>query len=141
MEKSTANTMQSNGKTAIYCRVASIHPNDVGTIDLQLNKLRDFAAQQGFEGCVEYLDNGYSGNNLCRPAFAQMEADINLGKIDTIIVSCISRIARDYSLMEDWIAKARAKGIHLIALDGSHDPPPAFLEIASLLKGRKRLTA
>jgi len=46
-------------KTAIYCRVASTHPNDIGTIDLQLNKLRDFAAQQGFEGCIEYSDNGY----------------------------------------------------------------------------------
>jgi len=64
-----------------------------------------------------------------------MEAGINLGKIDIIIVSCINRIARDYFLMEEWIAKARAKGIRLIALDGSHDPP-VFPAIAELLKGR-----
>ena len=126
-------------KTAIYCRVASTHPNDVGVIDIQLNKLRDFAAQQGFKECAEYLDNGYSRSNLNRPAFVQMEADIGRSKIDTIIVSCINRIARDYFLMEDWISTAKEKGIRLVALDGSHDTPLFFPKMATLLKSRKRL--
>ncbi|MCL2616163.1 MAG: recombinase family protein [Defluviitaleaceae bacterium] len=91
--------LESQGsKVAIYCRVASTHHSDAGAIDIQLVKLRDFAVQQGFGKCREYLDNGYSGNNLNRPAFSKMEADINSGKVDTVIVRCIDRIARDMFL-------------------------------------------
>ena len=97
---------------------APTNPDDARTVNVQLDKLRAFAARQGFGDCTEYLDDGYSGNNLNRPAFTQMEEDIALGKIDTIIVSCINRIARDYFLMENWIANAQTKGIRLIALDG-----------------------
>ena len=110
-------------KAAIYCRVASSHPNDAGVIGVQLDRLRSFAKQHGYNVCMEYLDDGYSGNNLNRPAFIQMEADINSGKVDTVIVRCIDRIARDMLIREKWISDSKAKGISVIALDGSHEQP------------------
>ena len=127
------------GKTAIYCRTASTHPNDFGTIWIQRDKVRAFAFEQGYCICEVYSDDGYSGNNLNRPAFAKMEADIEAGKIDTIIVSCASRIARDTFLLEDWREKARAKGVKLIALDGSHEYPNFIKEIRSLIHGKKHM--
>ena len=128
-----------DSKVAIYCRVASTHPSDAGAIDIQLDKLRDFAIQQGFGRCKEYLDNGYSGNNLNRPAFSKMEADINSGKIDTVIVRCIDRIARNMFLMEEWISSSKEKGVRLIALDGSHEPPSFLKEILELMHKKKNV--
>ena len=110
-------------KAAIYCRVASTNQLDAGEIDIQLAKLRDFAKQQGFSNYNEYLDNGYRGNNLNRPSFSKMKTDIDLGEIDTVIVSCISRIARDVFLVEEWISYAKARGIRLIALNNFHEQP------------------
>jgi len=114
-------------KAAIYCRVASSQPNDAGAIGIQLDKLRSFAKEHGYNVFMEYLDDGYSGNNLNRPAFTQMEADINSGKIDTVIVRCIDRIARDMLIREKWISDSNEKGISVIALDGSHEQP-SFVE-------------
>ena len=106
------------GKTAIYCRAAGTCPSCFGEIAAQRDKLRSFATQQGLEVWMEYSDDGYSGNNLDRPAFLLMEADIGLGKIDTVLVSSTDRIARDMFLMWEWINGANAKGVRLIALDG-----------------------
>jgi len=127
-------------KTAIYCRTASTHPNDFMAIWVQRDKLRAFAHEQGLPVIKEYTDDGFSGNNLNRPAFIEMEADIAAGKIDTIIVSCINRIARDVFLMEDWMSKARAMGVLIIALNGSHEPPPPLFlkDIRALILGKKR---
>jgi predicted site-specific integrase-resolvase len=121
-------------KAAIYCRVASTHSSDAGTINVQRDRLREFAKQQGFGACLEYLDNGYSGNNLNRPAFSKMEADIYAGKIDTVIVRCTDRIARDVFLMENWIADVRAKDVRLIALDGSHEFLPIMFVLSKFGK-------
>ena len=132
-------TEPSTSKAAIYCRVASRHPSDAETTYIQLEKLRNFATKQGFKECMEYMDNGYSGSNLNRPAFAQMEADINSGKIDTVIVSCINRIARDVFLLGEWIGDSKAKGVLLIAADCSHEPPPFVLELSELMKVKNKV--
>ena len=126
------------GKTAIYCRVAGTRLSGFGEIAAQRDKLRSFAAQQGLEVCMEYSDDGYSGNNLDRPAFLQMEADIGLGKIDTVIVSRTDRIVRDMFLMGEWISGAKAKGVHLIALDGSHELPFSMSKLLESLRTERK---
>ena len=131
-------------KTVIYCRTATTHPDDSMTIFLQRDRLRNFAIQQGYSICEEYLDGGYSGNNLVRPAFARMEEDIDAGKIDTIIVTCVDRIARDYFIMEDWLHKLELKGIRIIAIDGSHETLPLsrqiHKEMLEIIHNNKRIT-
>jgi len=87
---------------------------------------------------MEYSDDGYSGNNLDRPAFLQMEADIGLGKIDTVIVSRTDRIVRDMFLMGEWISGAKAKGVHLIALDGSHELPFSMSKLLESLRTERK---
>lgn len=125
-------------KTALYCRVASRHPDDAGAMQIQLERLRDFAKQQGHNVCMEYFDDGFSGNDLDRPAFAEMEAAINEGKIDTVIIRDYSRIARNHILLEKWDEWRRRKGVKLIALDGSHEHPLFMEGIRKLAKRKKR---
>ena len=115
------NQKQKINKTALYCRVASASPEDAHAIEQQRDTLRSFAQQQGFTDCVEYLDNGYSGLNLDRPAFKQMEADIQAGAINAVIIRNISRIARNYILCNQWIDGLDEYGVKLIAVDSSHE--------------------
>jgi DNA invertase Pin-like site-specific DNA recombinase len=105
-------------KAALYCRVASRHPDDAGAIKIQLEKLRDFAKRQGHNVCMEYFDDGFSGNDLERPAFMEMEVAINEGKINTIIIRGVDRIARNMLLFAEWDEWRRSKGVQLITLDG-----------------------
>ncbi len=113
--------MEDKKGAAIYCRVA--HASDItddSAIKTQRHALRAFAKCEGLAVYKEYCDNGFSGNTLNRPSFTEMEADINAGKINAIIVSNISRIARDIILCQDWINKMDKKGVKIIAADNSH---------------------
>ena len=106
-------------KVAMYMRVASSHQDDTDAINIQRDTLRNFAKQQGYAVCMEYSDNGFSGLNLDRPAFMQMDADIKAGMIDTVIVRDISRIARNFLLASEWLTELESRGVKLIATDGS----------------------
>ena len=108
-------------RVAVYCRVASTSPEDSGAIEAQRNLLRKFAAYKGFKEFKQYLDNGYAGNTLDRPAFARMTADINAGEIDTVIIKSIDRIARNYVLADQWLKGLTARDTRFIAMDGSHE--------------------
>ena len=58
-----------------------------------------------------------------------MEKDMAAGKIDTIIVNSIDRIARDHFIREDWLRQLGLMGIRIIAADGSHEASPLLRQI------------
>ena len=103
--------------TALYCRVASSNQYDTFAIDSQMSILRAFAEKHRFTDCVEYLDNGCNGLSFDRPAFIQMDADISAGKICTVIVRSFDRIARDTSLVTEWVNSLKSRNAILITAD------------------------
>ena len=58
--------------------------------------LETFAKQNGFTNLRWYTDDGYSGANFQRPGFQAMLADIEAGKVGTVIVKDMSRLGRNY---------------------------------------------
>lgn len=58
--------------------------------------LQKYADDHGFRNCKFYVDDGYSGANFDRPGFQEMMADIQAGKVGTVIVKDQSRLGRDY---------------------------------------------
>lgn len=58
--------------------------------------LQKYAEDKGFRNIEYYIDDGYSGANFNRPDFKRMMADIESGKIATVIVKDQSRLGRDY---------------------------------------------
>ena len=104
--------------TALYCRIASSNQRDNDVVENQLKLLRDFASSHGYTNCYEYVDIGYSGNNMVRPSILQLNDDIEAGKIKRVIVRTVDRIARDNFLCSEWVNGIEAKGVEFIAIDG-----------------------
>jgi len=105
-------------KVALYCRVAL---KDDEAIAKQESMLRIFAKNQGCDEIILYSDNGFNGLNFDRPAFAQMEKDIQAGKVNTLIIKDLSRICRNYLEMAEWVNDIQRKGVLLLSvLDGTH---------------------
>mgnify|MGYP002508218839 CR=1 FL=1 len=47
---------------------------------------------------MDYTDDGWSGGNFNRPAWKQLEADIEAGKVAHVIVKDMSRIGRAFEV-------------------------------------------
>mgnify|MGYP000892871592 CR=1 FL=1 len=84
--------------TALYERLSRDDEltGDSNSILNQKKYLEDYAAQHGFENCVHYTDDGWSGGNFDRPAWKRMVADIEAGKVGAVLVKDMSRAGRDY---------------------------------------------
>lgn len=107
--------MQMQGlKTAIYCRVACA---DQMALDMQIECLREYAAEHGIDDITVYSDNGYSGLDYNRPGFSLMECDIEDGAIEAVIVRDLSRIGRNMVETIQWITGIRDRGIVFIQAD------------------------
>jgi site-specific DNA recombinase len=65
------------------------------TIDSQVLELKRQIAAAGDVLVREYVDDGYSGATLDRPALEQMRQDVKTDSFDTIYFLNTDRIARD----------------------------------------------
>ena len=84
--------------TALYERL-SRDDDQLGESNSIVNQkayLESYTAQHGFLNCVHYTDDGWSGGNFDRPDWKRLIADIEAGKIATVLVKDMSRIGRDY---------------------------------------------
>lgn len=97
-------------RCAVYCRVSSDERLDqsFNSIDAQKEAGHAFIKSQSHEGWIEvgddYDDGGFSGGNMDRPALKRLMADIQMGKIDIVVVYKIDRLSRslaDFARMVD----------------------------------------
>lgn len=93
-----SDTKIDNRITALYCRLSQDDGNvgDSMSITSQKAILEKTAREMGFRNTSFYVDDGYSGTNFNRPAFKQMIADIEEGKIGTVLSKDLSRLGRNY---------------------------------------------
>jgi site-specific DNA recombinase len=64
-------------KAALYARVSTDAQQKEGTIEIQLVELRRQITAAGHVLAAEYIDDGYTGMLLDRPALNRMRADLN----------------------------------------------------------------
>ena len=83
-------------RVGLYIRVSTDKQADHGlSLDAQESELRRFASDRGWQVVDLYVDGGYSAKSTeQRPAYQQMIADINHGRIDTILVTKLDRLTR-----------------------------------------------
>jgi hypothetical protein len=107
--------MNDTRKTAIYCRAALA--NDIA-VARQEKQLREYAKEHGHAETVSFRDNGFSGNTLARPALNELTSRIKAGEIGAVLVTDISRIARNFTLYAEWSAILEKRGAKLIVPQG-----------------------
>lgn len=70
-------------QVALYARVSSEQQAEAKTIDSQLAEIRVRIARDGFElpTVLEFVDEGYSGSTLVRPALERLRDNVNADEI------------------------------------------------------------
>jgi len=81
-------------KAAIYTRVSTEDQAKEGfSLDAQLDKLRSYCKARDWEIGGEYIDDGYSGRNIKRPAYSRMMKELD--NWDLLLVIKMDRIHRN----------------------------------------------
>src|SRR5205807_6256 len=87
-------------RCAVYTRKSSEEGLEMefNSLDAQREACEAYAASQKAEGWLlvpdRYDDGGFSGGTLERPALQRLLADIELGKVDVVVVYKIDRLSR-----------------------------------------------
>ena len=110
--------------TALYPRLS--HEDELqgesNSISNQKRILETYAKQNGFSNLRWYTDDGYSGANFQRPGFQSMLADIEAGKVATVIVKDMSRLGRNYLQVGMYTEMIfPQKGVRFIAINDGVD--------------------
>src|SRR5215831_13980147 len=113
-------------RAAFYARVSSEQQATAHTIQSQITALSERAKTDGFPVPPErqFIDEGYSGATLVRPAMDKLRDLATVGGIDRIYVHSPDRLARNYAyqvlLMDEW----RRAGVEVVFLNRSLGQSP-----------------
>jgi site-specific DNA recombinase len=118
-------------KAAIYARVSTEKQGREQTVDSQLDALRRWATTHGYELKDDhvYIDEGYSGARLDRPALDRLRDAAREGEFEVLGVYSPDRLARRYAyqvlLLEEF--RKAACDVEFIERPISDDPHDQLL--------------
>ena len=99
MGRKVADILMSDEKVfraALYVRVSTEDQAEKGSsIGAQIEFLEDWARKEGYEAVETYIDDGYSGKNLDRPALQKLIKDAEAGNFDVVLCYHNDRLSRD----------------------------------------------
>ncbi len=86
-------------RSAIYARVSSEQQAQAGTIESQVEALRKRVVEDGLdlESELEFVDAGYSGATLVRPALERLRDMAAVGCLDRLYIHSPDRLSRKYA--------------------------------------------
>lgn len=115
-------------KAVLYARVSSDLQKKEKTIESQILELRKQIDHDGHILVKEYLDEGYSGARLDRPAMDELRKDIKTGLFEVIYFLNTDRIAREVTYQTIIIAEILKykKQIIINGKDYVHNPENKF---------------
>jgi site-specific DNA recombinase len=123
--------MDGNLSVALYARVSSQRQAEELTIQSQVAALRQRVARDGFsleeERC--FLDEGFSGSTLVRPALERLRDLAHCGGMDRLYVHSPDRLARRYVYQMLLLEEFNKQGVEVIFLNGDleHQSPEGNL--------------
>lgn len=104
-------------RAAIYARVSTTsHGQDSG---LQVEELRQVAAQRGWEVIGEFVDEGISGSMESRPALDAMLDAARRGQLDLVIVWKLDRLGRSLQHLLSLLDELTHLGVGFVSMRDS----------------------
>jgi site-specific DNA recombinase len=94
-------------KVAIYIRWSTDDQGQGTTLQTQLERCRHYLASQGwqFRDDLVYIDDGFSGGTLHRPALTRLRADVDAGRVECVVVYKIDRLSRSVVDIVDLVLR------------------------------------
>ncbi len=102
---------------AIYARVST----DKQKVEMQVEELEAYIRKRGFLAGQLYIDQGFTGGNLQRPAFVRMLSDAHKRTFDVLIVWKLDRLSRSLKDLITTLETLGSLGIDFISYDNSLD--------------------
>ena len=106
-------------RVALYARVSSEQQAEAGTIDSQIAALRERIVQDGYQLTEDltFIDAGYSGATLIRPALEQLRDAIAAYGLDRLYVHSPDRLARKYAYQVLLVDEFHRCGVEVVFLN------------------------
>ena len=106
-------------QVALYARVSSEQQAEAKTIESQVAEIRGRIVADGFDlrTVQEFLDEGYSGSTLVRPALERLRDAAAAGEMDRLYVHCPDRFARNYAYQVLLVEELAQRGVEVIFLN------------------------
>jgi site-specific DNA recombinase len=111
--------MSTTQVVGIYARVSSEQQAQAHTINSQIAALREKVSIDGSDLAeeMEFIDEGYSGSTLVRPALERMRDVVAAGAIDRLYVHSPDRLARKYAYQVLLVDEFKRSGVEVIFLN------------------------
>lgn len=114
-------------RVALYARVSTTDQD----CEMQLRELRAYCERCGWTEVTEYVDTGFSGAKVSRPALDRLMADARMKRIDVIVCWKLDRWGRSVRNLVDSVEELRGLQVRWIAvtqnLDTDESSPTAKL--------------
>jgi site-specific DNA recombinase len=106
-------------RAALYARVSSEQQAEAGTIASQVAALEERVQRDrlSLDPDARYLDEGYSGSTLVRPALERLRDAAANGAIDRLYVHSPDRLARKYAHQVLLVDEFQGCGVELVFLN------------------------
>lgn len=112
---------------ACYLRVSTENQIENYSIDEQRERLEAYCKAKGWQSPKMYIDPGYSGGSMERPALKKLIDDIKAHRIDTVIVYKLDRLSRSQKdtlfLIEDVFLR---NNVDFVSINENFDTSTPF---------------
>ncbi|MDE7360408.1 MAG: recombinase family protein [Oscillospiraceae bacterium] len=112
---------------ACYCRVSTENQIENYSIDEQRERLEAFCKAKGWSKPVMFIDPGFSGGTLERPALRSLLGDVEHGRFGTVVVYKLDRLSRSQKdtlyLIEDVFNR---HGVNFVSVCENFDTGTPF---------------
>jgi len=118
--------------SVIYARVSTETQEKHQTIDSQLAELRRYAEVHELAVMREFIDDGYSGSLLERPALDALRDAVGAGGVDAVLCLCPDRLARNLVHQGLLLEEFGKRGVRVIFANQQIEDTPEgkmFLQI------------
>ncbi len=128
---------------ALYARVSSDRQAAAQTIASQASALQERSAADGSAVPAErtFIDDGYSGATLMRPALERLRDAIALGAVERLYVHSPDRLARKYAYQVLLVDEFRRAGVEVVFLNhavGDNPEEELLLQVQGMIAEYER---
>lgn len=114
-------------KAGIYCRVSTLEQATDGySLQAQEQKLTLYAEGMQYNIFNTYIDDGYSGSSINRPALTKLINDIKAHNIDIVLIYKLDRLSRSVKNVLELVELFEKYNVTLFSLNENLDLSSPF---------------